>query len=235
MSEMVSQFLIFLGLFAFLLWEERGAAPFGALAGLAFGASLLVRIDSFLIVAPLGAWLAIRLADGSLRWRKALVLLVPFTLLSIHAALHAVYFTLKYLVEITNRPYWRHPPAVWIALLGSSLVALLLAKRFGPALVAFVEARARGVQALVTVAVVVLALYAYFLRPELSLLAGADGNDPALALTELGPLKPLGFQFLAAHDAQSLVRLGWFVTPLRRKSTRLNSSHIQKYRMPSSA
>src|SRR5207249_1915701 len=45
--------------------------------------------------------------------------------------------------------------------------------------------------------------------------AGADGNDPLRAVTfGRGILDALGFTHLAAHDAQSLRRLGWFVTPL---------------------
>jgi len=64
-------------------------------------------------------------------------------------------------------------------------------------------------------AVVLLALYAYFLRPALSAWAGADWNDPARTVTfGRGILGALGFPHLAAHDAQGLVRLGWFVTPL---------------------
>src|SRR5262249_51917225 len=58
-----------------------------------------------------------------------------------------------------------------------------------------------------------LLAYAYFLRPQLSAWAGADGNaTPPLA--EPGLLLALGFQKLAAHDAQSLLRLLWFVSPL---------------------
>ena len=56
-SEPMSQFLIFLGLLAFARWEERGAPAFAALAGSALGLSLLVRIDSVLLVVPLGLYL----------------------------------------------------------------------------------------------------------------------------------------------------------------------------------
>ena len=64
-------------------------------------------------------------------------------------------------------------------------------------------------------ALVLLALYAYAVRPALSAWAGADGNDPARAMAgAAAALRALDFHRLAAHDAQSLVRLGWFVTPL---------------------
>ncbi len=63
-------------------------------------------------------------------------------------------------------------------------------------------------------AVVVLVAYAYFLRPQLSAWAGADGNDAAQQWPDPGLLRAFGFERLAAHDAQSLLRLGWFVSPL---------------------
>ena len=57
-----------------------------------------------------------------------------------------------------------------------------------------------------------LALYAYFLRPLLSAWAGGDGNTQPASGPSEALLTALGFHRLAAHDAQSLVRLGWFVT-----------------------
>jgi hypothetical protein len=62
--------------------------------------------------------------------------------------------------------------------------------------------------------VVLVALYAFFVRGELSAWAGGDGNDRADALAG-GPardaLGALGFHRLAAHDAQAFRRLSWFV------------------------
>ena len=58
-SEPVSLFLVFLGLLALSRWEA-GSRAFGALAGFVFGLSLLVRIDSLLLVLPLGVYLALR-------------------------------------------------------------------------------------------------------------------------------------------------------------------------------
>lgn len=212
-SETVSQFLVFLGLLAFLHWEERGSVAFGVLAGAAFGVSLLVRIDSVLIAVPLGIWLAIRLGDGSLSWRRSLGLVVPFALLAMHSALHAAVFTRKYLLDITSRPYWHHPPMVWAGGAVAAAVAIAAAPRLGPVAVRWLEARGDSLRAIVAAALVATALYAYFVRPQLSVWAGGDGNDPVLAWESPGALKALGFHRLAAHDAQSLARLGWFVTP----------------------
>jgi hypothetical protein len=217
-SEGMSQFLIFLGLFAFALWEERGSTAFGALAGAAFGLTLLVRIDSVLVVLPIGLFVAVRRAQRALDWKAAAPLLVPFLLLAAHAAAHGLLFAPKYVEEILNRPYWRLSPAAWVALLALGLAALWVADRLGPAIVARCAPRARLLRRLLIVALVLLAAYAYFLRPYLSAWAGGDGNLPGTALARDSLLRhwlqALGFRRLAAHDAQALLRLGWMLSPL---------------------
>ncbi len=216
-SEGMSQFLIFLGLFAFVLWEERGSAAFGALAGAAFGLTLLVRIDSVLVVLPIGVFLAVRRAQRGLDWKATTPLLVPFLLLAAHAAAHGLLFAPKYVQEILNRPYWRLPPAAWAALAAAGLAVLAVADRLGPAIVAGCGPRARLLRRLLVATLVLLAVYAYFMRPRLSAWAGGDGNLPGTTLAD--PLlrhwlQELGFRRLAAHDAQALVRLGWVLSPL---------------------
>jgi hypothetical protein len=213
-SEPMSQFLLFLGLLAFLVWEERGSAAFGAVAGAAFGLTLLVRIDSVLILLPLVGWLVVRRAERTLTWRQAAALLIPFVLLAGHAALHALVFARKYVQSIASRPYWQRP--VWVWALGAALVlaVLVLADRAGPRLAAAVARRRRALRHAAVAAVLLLALYAYWLRPLLSAWAGGDGNPAGSAWPEPGLLASLGFARLAAHDAQALVRFAWFVTPL---------------------
>ncbi|HLA76716.1 MAG TPA: glycosyltransferase family 39 protein, partial [Vicinamibacteria bacterium] len=211
-SEPMSQFLIFLGLLAFAHWEERGSAAFGLLAGVAFGLSLLVRIDSVLIALPLVLYLLVRRAHRDLPLGKAMALLLPFLLLLGHTAVHAAFFARKYLLNIANRPYWRQPAAVWLAVALLAVALVVVVHLFGPLLVRRLEAHGETLRTLVMAGVAGLALYAYFLRPWLSAWAGADGNDPSLG--RLGFLRESGYRLLAAHDAQAFLRLGWFVTPL---------------------
>ena len=213
-SEPMSQFLILSGLLAFALWEERGAPAFGALAGSLLGLSLLVRIDSVLLAAPLLAWLALRRAGNTLRWRDAYAVVVPFTFFALHALVHATFWSRKYLLEIANRPYWRQPAAVWLLGTAAVIVVILLGHRLGHRIRARLDAHERSTRRALGAAAIVLALYAYFLRPMLSAWAGADGNDPARAIADASLLRALDFHKLAAHDAQSLVRFGWFVTPV---------------------
>ena len=214
-SEGLSQFLVFTAFLAVARWERSRAAVFGVLAGIALGLSLLVRIDGVLVAAPLAAYLLVRRARGDLDAQPAAAVLLPFGALGLHATLHAALFARKYVVSIATRPYWRQPVEVWLVAVVTLAALGLALYRFGPRLVRRAEAHQETLRAGITLALVLLALYAYFLRPALSAWAGADWNDPARAVTfGRGLLGALGFTHLAAHDAQSLVRLGWFVTPL---------------------
>lgn len=213
-SEPVSQFLFFLALLLLALFEAEQTPVFGALFGAALGLSLLVRIDSVLIVLPLGVYLLVRHAHGELPWRKAAALLVPLLLLAAHAGLHALLFARKYLVSIATRPYWNQPAWLWALALALFALASWAAGRYGEALVVWLEAKGEALRLGIEVGLVLLFLYAYFLRPLLSAWAGGDGNDAALRLADPSLLEALGFRRLAAHDAQALVRLGWFVSPL---------------------
>jgi len=213
-SEGFSQLLLALAVLAVAHWEEHGGALWGGLAGVALGLALLVRIDSVLVLLPLSVYLLWRHVEGGLPWRRMVPLLAPLVLLGAHAALHAAFFSRKYLLNLLNRPYWHQPPLVWAGVLAAVVAAALLIRRSAPRLAEAMRTHGEAVRAGALALISALALYAYFLRPWLSAWAGADGNARAQALAHPGLLRALGFHRLAAHDAQSLLRLGWFVTPL---------------------
>jgi hypothetical protein len=207
-SEPFSQLLLFLGLLGVAHFEERGSAAFAAIAGAALGLSLLLRVDSALIVLPLGLYVFALRARGR-GWRELVPLLLPFLLLLLHALVHARLFAGKYVEDIVTRRYWRQPAWLWLLLLALGLGVLAGARRCRP----WLESHGQTLRQALAALVVLLAAYAYFVRPLLSAWAGGDGNTtPALA--DPGVLRALGFDKLAAHDAQSFVRLGWFVSPL---------------------
>ena len=128
-------------------------------------------------------------------------------------------FSRKYVLNIASRPYWQLPLFVWLLLGALGAAGAWAAFRFGPQLVRLLEEHGRALRRTASVVFGVLALYAYAVRPQLSAWALADGNPwpqpitmlPPLALSFLGGL---GFHRLAAHDAQSFYRLGWFLSPL---------------------
>jgi len=213
MSEPMAQFLLFLALLAFVLWEERGSPAFGIVAGAALGLTLLVRIDNVLAVAALGAYVLVRRAQGVLPWSRARAVVVPVLLLLGHALVHGAFWARKYVLAIVERPYWAQPWWVWVAAAAVTVASILAVHRAEPHVGRWTAAHGARLRGVLVGGAFVLAAYAYFLRPRLSAWAGADGNTrPPLA--HRGWLVALGFRRLAAHDAQSLVRLGWFVTPI---------------------
>lgn len=213
-SETMSQCLLFTAMLSILLWEEFRSGAFGALAGAALGLSLLVRIDSALVVLPILLYVALRRLRGDLPWRVAAPFLAAFAALALHALAHAELWARKYVVDIVSRRYWSQPTGVWIAAAAVALAALVAAHRLGDGGRRFLADHGPVLRQALSGSLVVLAVYAYGVRPRLSAWAGADGNDPARRLEHAQLLVALGLRRLAAHDAQSLVRLGWFVTPL---------------------
>ena len=213
-SETVSQFLYFLALLAFARFEETEGTTFGSLAGSALGLGLLVRIDALLVLLPIGLYVGHRLARRDLRLRPLLALLVPFALLAGHASLHASLFARKYLLQVLTRRYWTFSAAAWMGLGLLAACALWLILHRGPALARLVERHEATLRRAAVALVLLLAAYAYFLRPSLSAWAGGDGNARELALADPGWLLALGFRRLAAHDAGAFYRMSWFVTPL---------------------
>ena len=211
-SEGFSQFLILSGLLAHRIDSESDTRAFGWLSGALLGLTLLVRIDSVLLVLPLALWVALQLVSRPSGWRSRVAShLVPFAVLLAHAAIHAVFFSKRYAHQILTRRYWNHPPWFWLLLAVLGLVAAWLIWRLGPRCMILVSSHQARLRA-VAIAVLGLAvIYALALRPSLSAWAGGDGNVKAEKLENPGPLQTLGFQRLAAHDAQALRRYSWFV------------------------
>lgn len=223
-TETASQLLIFLGLLCVWHWEEHGSVAFAALAGAAFGLSLLVRIDSVLLAAPVAAYLLVRWARRDLPWRQGWAFLTPLALLAFHAFAHAAFWSRKYLLEVATRPYWNQPAIVWLMGAAALLGLVVLVHARGPSLLERAVARERALRLGTLIGIVLVALYLWMVRPALSAWAGADGNEfvpgvtprwmPRQPLADPSLLHAFGFRRLAAHDAQAFLRLGWFVTPV---------------------
>ncbi|HEY5906869.1 MAG TPA: glycosyltransferase family 39 protein [Vicinamibacteria bacterium] len=213
-SETVSLFLFTLALLAFARFEESDRPVFAALAGALLGLGLLVRIDAVLVVLPLGLYIGHRLARRDISRQALLALVLPFALLAGHAGAHAVLFARKYLLQVLTRRYWSFPPVVWAGLALLAVLLLVLSWKLGPRLSALVERHDLSLRRLGIALLALVSAYAYFLRPQLSAWAGADGNEAARALADPGLLRAAGFDRLAAHDAGAFFRLGWFVTPV---------------------
>ena len=203
-SEILSQTLLFVGLLAVLAWEERGSRAFGLLAGAAFGLSLLVRIDSVLVLLPLAAYILLRRARRDLTWPHAAAVLVPLGLSILHGGVHAAFWSKKYVRTIVERPYWRpyleQPLWLWIVALVVAVALVVVVDRLGPLLLRPLASRPRQVRVVASAALVLLTLYAYFLRPRLSAWAGADGAANPVAAQMFQRLDADGNDQLSAEE-----------------------------------
>ncbi len=190
-SEIVVQFLFATSLLLFVLMEEHRSALAGAFAGLALGATCLARVETMLFAVPVAlyfGWKRVRRELGV----PEVSFLSAFALIGIHAAVHDRAFAWPYVSSILGRHYWRilgeNLPAVAVA---AVILFLLLDRASGKLspkwLHVFDSLRIRMGAAL---ALLLLAVYAYFVRPHWH-----------------GPRT-------APHDAEAFLRMGWYLYPL---------------------
>ena len=211
-SEGFSQFLILAGLFAHQVDQESETRAFGWASGAFLGLTLLVRIDSVLLLGPLAIWAVVQAMSRRAGWRSRVrSVLVPFALLMAHAVIHAVFFSKRYAHHIVTRRYWNHPAWVWLLAVLAVCLLAYAAWRLGPRLLAVVGRSESRLRVAAIVAIGMVAIYALSVRPALSAWAGGDGNVKAEKLKDPTALQRLGFDRLAAHDAQALLRYSWFV------------------------
>ncbi len=211
-SEGFSQFLILAGLLAHRLDQESDTRAFGWLAGALLGLTLLVRIDSVLLLLPLTLWVALQFLSRGEKWKSRVSsLLFPFVILLVHAAIHAVFFSKRYAHQILTRRYWNHPFSFWLLIAAIVLVIALVVWKAGPRWMGAVRQHEKALRTGAVVVLGAVLIYTLALRPSLSAWAGGDGNQKTERLENPGLLHDLGFQRLAAHDAQALRRYSWFV------------------------
>ncbi|NJL33729.1 MAG: hypothetical protein HC893_07570 [Chloroflexaceae bacterium] len=104
-AETTAQFLIFAGLYCFVGFQQRSqqlqdraTITYAALAGVAFGQLALNRIDAFLVLAPLVAYLGYCFV--SRRWSRSLsALTVALLVLLVHTGLHIVFIARAYFFD----------------------------------------------------------------------------------------------------------------------------------------
>lgn len=211
-SEGFSQFLILSGLLAHRLDHESDSRAFAFLSGGLLGLTLLVRIDSVLLLLPLAVFVVFQLVKSPSGGRpRVLSLLVPFGALLVHATIHAVFFSKRYAHQILTRRYWSHPPSFWMMVAAIAVVLAVVIWKQGPRWIVALRARETVLKNAALVLLGVLVIYALVARPSLSAWAGGDGNPKEAKLADPRLLQSLGFARLAAHDAQALPRYSWFV------------------------
>ncbi len=180
-SEVVQQALLFAGLLALARAQQDGDRFFGPVAAVVLGLMMFLRLDAVIAIGAVAAGLALGMLDGK---RPSAAFLVPFGALLALAGLYLVWFLWPYLampVRFLLSIKWVVAAAGALGAAGLGALVWLSAHP------TFSVPLRRSIPRLAAVAVVVSAVYAYFLR------------------------MPGGL--LAEHDAWALRTFAWYVAP----------------------
>lgn len=203
-SEALTQFLLWAGVWSAGRWLGDRSPPrlWAFVAGAAFGAVFLVRIDTLVLLPAFAALLVWRWGRG---WRAADAWFAgPLVVLMIHSLLHGHFLSGPYFYETVGYGLFLLQ-RLWPLLLLSVVVAVgalwWLTRRLGR------DEHLRRAEHLIRPALAALALlwllyaaYGWFLRPELN-------------ATVLRPDVFSGGE-LPVLDHLNWPRLGWYLTPL---------------------
>lgn len=190
-SEVVVQFLYATALLMLFFMEDTRSRLAGAVAGVALGSTLLARLENILFLIP------IALVMGYKRVRRELgapelAFLGGFTVVALHAALHARLVSWPYVSSILGRHYWRIlGENLWVVAI-VAVIAFLIVDRLAPRLRGTLDGFVQSNTARLSVAVAlfVLAAFTYFIRPFWH-----------------GPRT-------APHDAEAFLRMSWYLYPV---------------------
>ena len=203
-AEIIAQVLLLGGLLAFAAMAEKPSWELGIVAGVALGAVHLEKIEELPLPFILAGFLGYRLLQGQLD-RRWLGFVATYLFLTIQAVVQAYYIATWYTVTTFDKSI---PPRT------AELIAVAIGAATVGTVALFVRSPLRTwVRGLINnprcdrfvgiaapAAIAVLALYAYYVRPlQVATIDAATANIGQLAAT---------------NDAQSFVRLGWYITPL---------------------
>lgn len=204
-AETLTQFLLFSGLYAFTRYTRRNERWAGILAGLALGQVMLARIDTYFLLGLLpvyAAYLRLQRRLDRRFWAPA----VPMLVMGMYSLIHAVwqgwpYFYNVYFAGRSSTPAGLAVLAGGLILLAAAFVVLdsVVTRRPGGAI--RLERTWRILLSIVAVGLVMLALYAYFVRP-----------------LQANPAREMSYWYgehkVPDVEPYNLVRLGWYLSPL---------------------
>jgi hypothetical protein len=217
-AEMLFQFLLFAGLYTFNLMIKSHDNALAILSALCLGAIHFTKIEAFSIPLTLllffgYLWLIDRFRP------QYFFFIATYSLIALHAAIHASLFATSYTIDTITRLSFvprfiadafvqasqgaTHPPTIFGRLLSENATAISIGLLFFSLLpfglirlrssiaqmVDKLLKRKKTLQILFTVAIFLLSLYAYYARPHLTSIPNIN-------------------------DRESLVRLGWYISPL---------------------
>ena len=203
MSEVLTQFLVWGGLYCFALYARTAERCFGLLAGFGLGLAVLSRADGMFLIVPVALYFVYLRLTRRLR-AVHLYFFAPFAALLLHWLIHSLLFSRGQLSAIGRAlPYFSSIGP--LALGGAGLIAVLAVLAFLNrdkllGAMARLSGWERWLRPAVALLIVLLALYAYFIRPNTA--------DPQMVYYH-----PAG-GMIRTYNEENLVRLGWYVTPL---------------------
>lgn len=180
-TEVVAQLLIFGGLWALWTARTRLDAARAVIAGLLFGATCMVRVDSFALLVPLTAYVTFELlsASGQGEVRKVRRFVTAFGL-GVAATALLGWLEVRLFSPIYLHDLRRSTQIIWellaLAVIGGAILVVLRARLARVA--AWLKSHRRWLGYAAVLAIVIGALYAYVLRPQLEV--GYQGSKGAL-------------------------------------------------------
>ena len=203
MSEVLTQFLVWGALYCFAMYVRTAERCFGLLAGFGLGLAVLSRADGVFLIVPVMIYLVYLRLTNRLRLGH-LYLFAPFVVLLLHWFIHSLLFSRGQFSAIGRAlPYFSSIGPLAIG--GAALIAVLAILAFLNrdkflGVLALLSSWGRWIRPVVVLLIVLLALYAYFIRP--------NTVDPQMVYYH-----PAG-GMIRTYNEENLVRLGWYVTPL---------------------
>jgi len=207
-SEILSQCLLFSGIYALTTYILEHKPLYAAIAALSFGQAILSRIEGLAVILPLviffGCWTILKRSPP----KDFRFFAIPFGLLLVDGIVLALTASRPY-VELNSYGLWVKlrplliEPSAWLVisviLLGGSLVLISeAAKR------RIYEGR-QLIATLLSLAVLLLVVYAYFIHPSTDAGAGISKHG---TLAQLGMfMSPLGL-WLGIFGLVELIRRG---------------------------
>lgn len=202
-SEALTQLLLFGGIYAFSHYVADEAPEMGLLAGLTLGQVMLVRLDTYFLLAIPLLWVAYLRLTRRLG-RRHVVFWGPFLILSLHSLAHGLLQSWPYLYNSYHWQWVQLPLPALAAAGGIAVVGFLGLDAWAGGrqgrLSRLARWSSRGAQVL-AVLVVLAAFYAYFIRPRQA--------DPAATIAYW--YSDSAFPYVEPHN---LPRLGWYLSPL---------------------
>jgi len=200
-SETLTQYFFWVGIWSTVVWlgNRKPAKLWAALAGLCLGMTFLTRIDMLFLLPLLLLIIVWQWQRKQAAWGW---FALPVLLLCTYSVIHAMWQSQPYFYELYNYAVLsllRGPMGLFLALV-VGLVGLGLFAYFYDVIMSFLVKYERPLRIIIIAALLSIAVYGWFFRPDLFAAKSYTDNYSTNSLPVL--------------DGENLVRFGWYLSPL---------------------